>query len=87
MFDNLTVLCRKLGHHGICPEGLQTISSISGFLSDEVREELKQFMIAGRAMFAPVEPEIEILTLISTEPLNGGPVETFFNADRPYREF
>lgn len=56
-WPSLDHACKLLGHHGICPEGLETLLSISMYLGEEIRAELKDFIDLGRKMFAPVEPQ------------------------------
>ncbi len=51
-WNNLQDLCVKLGHSGICPEALETVARIHGYLNDDVRDEYKDFMDKAKRFFA-----------------------------------
>ncbi|MBS3648787.1 hypothetical protein KEU06_09235 [Pseudaminobacter sp. 19-2017] len=53
-YPNVTAFCKALGHHGVCPEGLEVMGKVAHFLDEETREEYDQIMRDLRAMFAPV---------------------------------
>ena len=61
MWPNLTALCALVAapntYKGICPENLELIIKIGGYLNEETRAELDDFMGKARRMFAPLEDD------------------------------
>jgi len=56
-YELVAAECRKLGFHGVCPEGLAAMRGLdeSGFLSPAVSSAFHVIMHDLRELFAPID--------------------------------